>query len=95
MALGLGQAGYPSRTRLIKETTAQNEQEIYAQIERMFQESGGRDPVTPNLAESRFVGSMNGVHPDIVYARITGRMRPIETWLVAVPPSVIASGMRH
>jgi hypothetical protein len=95
VAMGLGEVGRPSRTRLIEETTAPNEQAVFAKVETMFLEFGGRSPLPPYLAEGRFVGPMNGVHPDIVYARITGRMRPIESWLVAVPPTVIASGLRY
>ena len=44
MALGLGQVGHPSRTRLIEETTAQNERQVYEQIARMFEQFGGPHP---------------------------------------------------
>ena len=91
IASGIEQIGDSSKTRLMREGTAPSIHAVHAEIEELFDEFGGAAHLPPHLAEGRFIGSMPSIHQDIIYARITGRLRPIGAWLVAVPPWVIGS----
>lgn len=86
---GIEVVGQPSRTRLVHELPAPDKAAVDRHINDLFAEFGGTARIPPHLPEGRFVGSMSEIHPDIVHARITGHLRPIGGWLVAVPPQLV------
>jgi hypothetical protein len=88
IAVGTEGVGRPSLMRLMDETVAPDRAEVMAGIDRLFAQFGGRAVLPPSLPEGRFLGTWPG-EPDIVYARITGRLRPLGAWAVAVPPWLI------
>lgn len=93
VATGIEVVGLParrSRTRLLFESTARDAEAVGFMTGELFATWGGPSAVNPNLAAKYFTGSFPG-QKDILYARVTGRMRPIGAWLVAVPPWLIRS----
>ena len=90
-AIGVEIVGQPSLKRLLSENPAPNSEAVYAGISNIFDLFGGPAPDPPHIPESRFVGALTSIHPDIIIARITGRYRPIGAWVVAVPPKLIGS----
>jgi hypothetical protein len=85
--------GDSSKTRLLHEDVLPNKESVDASINELFSMFGGTAVLPPHLPEGRFIGSMSNVHPDIVFARITGHLRPIGAWMVAVPPALIRAGV--
>lgn len=90
-ATGIEQIGNRSRTRLLDEGDFPDDDAINEVIVALIEQHSGAAILPPHQGESRFIGRMTKIHPDIVFVRITGRHRPIGAWLVAVPPAVIAS----
>jgi hypothetical protein len=88
-AAGIEQVGASERTRLLVEDTAPDINAAMGLIEAWFSQFRGKALARPHLPESSWHGRMTDVHRDILYARITGKQRPIGGWAVAVPPHVI------
>ncbi len=89
IAQGLEQVGSPKRARLLKEWTTPSERDVHRAISDMLSVWGGPAILPPHLAEGFFQGGVPGQPKEIVYARVTGRYRPIGGWTVAVPPNLV------
>ena len=63
--------------------------DLQPRIAEMFRVFGGNSILPPHSPETRFIGDFPGAHEDVIYARMTGRMRPLGGWIVAIPASLI------
>jgi hypothetical protein len=52
-------------------------------------ETFGQDVADPRFRLDSVIMPMARTHPDVVFARVAGRFRPLEGWMVAVPPHLI------
>lgn len=91
VASGVEMIGNSGLTRLFEETTLPNRVAVHEYIEDFFAPHAGSAINPPHLAEGRFIGNMMDQPSEVIYARTTGRLRPIGAWVVAVPPGLIES----
>jgi hypothetical protein len=94
VAGGLEQIGKSDRTRLLVEDQAVGLADAERLVVAWFAPHRGAGQLPPHLPEGRWSGRMKNIHGDILHFRITGRMRPLGGWAVAVPPHVIGSKRR-
>lgn len=94
VASGIEMVGNSGQTRLVEETTLPNRAAVHEYIEEFFAPHAGPALNPPHLAEGRFIGKLMGQPNEVIYARTTGRLRPIGAWVVAVPPELIDSKRR-
>jgi hypothetical protein len=94
VAQGVEQVGVPDKTRMLREWSVPTERDVREIIAAMAAEWGGRALAPPHLNEGFFLGKMPSMPKEVIYARMTGKYRPIGGWVVAVPPEIIAKGRR-
>jgi hypothetical protein len=88
VARGLGQTGQPARTRLVAEEAAPTLGAVQAKVSAMFAQFAGDAPAQSG---DHLLGPIVDVHRGVLIARTTGIVRPLEGWLVAVPPDLIGA----